>query len=112
MNNFFRRLRASWHYLRHYPLVTLPNNYWTSEDARALSNFMSGPTGSKVRHIRFNRVYEAKQQAITDRKDSAYSAGVAFGILAMTSEEDQLLRIELPEPQITEEMSSFKSVNR
>jgi hypothetical protein len=112
MRGFLKRLRASWLYLRHYPVVTLPPDYWTSADAKALSNFMTGDTGSKLRHMRFNRVYESQQMAITDRKDSAYSAGVAFGILALTSEEDALLRVELPQPEIREEDAAFRSINR
>jgi hypothetical protein len=112
MHNFFKRLRGAWCYLKHYPVITLPPNYWNDADARALSNFMTGDTGSKLRNMRFNRVYESQQLAITDRKDSAYSAGVAFGILAMTSEEDALLKIELPTPNIPEQDSSFRSINR
>jgi hypothetical protein len=73
---------------------------------------LSGDTGAKIRHIRWNRVYEAQQRAITDRKDPAYAAGIAFGILAMTSEEDQLLQINLPEKEFNEPTGGFKSVNR
>jgi hypothetical protein len=54
---------------------------------KAWSNFLGSDTGAKLRHLRWNRVYEAQQRAVTDRKDPAYSAGIAFGILGMTSEE-------------------------
>ena len=84
-------------------------------DAKAWSNFLGSDTGAKLRHIRWNRVYESQQRAICDRKDPAYSAGMAFGILAMTSEEDQLLQISLPDNanlENTRGTSDFRSVNR
>jgi hypothetical protein len=98
--------------MKHYPIVVLPDFYWTDADSKAWSNFLGTETGAKLRNIRFNRVYESQQRAICDRKDSAYSAGIAFGILAMTSEEDQLLQVELPQPELTEAAGNFKSVNR
>jgi hypothetical protein len=113
-----RRLKAAWLYLRKYPVTVLPDNYWTDADAKAWSNFLGSDTGVKLRHIRWNRVYEAQQMAITDRKDSAYSAGIAFGILGMTREEDQLLQISLPTNESLETQTAlgktghFQSVNR
>jgi hypothetical protein len=116
MIQFLRRLRCAWLFLRKYPVVVLPDNYWTDADAKAWSNFLGGDTGMKLRHIRWNRVYESQQRAIMDRKDSAYAAGMAFGILAMTSEEDQLLQISLPTNESLESntrgTSGFQSVNR
>ena len=116
MSKFFQRLRAAWLYLKMYPVVTLPENYWTDSDAKAWSDFLGGDTGSKLRHIRWNRVYEAQQRAITDRKDPAYAAGVAFGILGMTSEEDSLLQISLPESASQDpadwNQGHYPSVNR
>jgi hypothetical protein len=110
-----RRLKAAFLYLRKYPVVKLPDNYWTDADSKAWSNFLGSDTGAKLRHIRWNRVYEAQQMAITDRKDSAYSAGVAFGILGMTNDEDMLLQISLPTDaslENTKRSSDFVSVNR
>src|SRR5262252_8169658 len=94
-----RRLKAAWLYLQRYPYVALPDGYWTNADAKALSNFMGSDTGAKIRNMRWNRVYEAQQRAVTDRNDPAYAAGIAFGILGVTHEEDQLLRISLPESE-------------
>jgi len=110
-----RRLKAAFLYLRKYPVVKLPENYWTDADAKAWSNFLGSDTGAKLRHMRWNRVYEAQQMAITDRKDSAYSAGIAFGILGMTHDEDALLAISLPQSaseENTRRSSDFVSVNR
>jgi hypothetical protein len=110
-----RRLRAAFLYLRKYPVVKLPDNYWTDADAKAWSNFLGSDTGAKLRHIRWNRVYESQQQAVLDRKDSAYSAGIAFGILGMTHDEDALLQISLPTDaslENTKRTSDFVSVNR
>jgi hypothetical protein len=113
-----RRLKAAWLYLQRYPYVELPPNYWTNADAKALSNFLGSDTGAKLRNMRWNRVYEAQQRAVTDRKDPAYTAGIAFGILAVTHEEDQLLRISLPENESLENNTLgnlgtvFRSVNR
>ncbi len=112
MRDFLRRFRVAMMVLRHYPVTVLPDFYWNDGDSKALSNFMTGDTGAKLRHIRFNRVYEAQLMAITDRKDSAFAAGVAFGVRAMVAEEDALLKIELPQPNIPEQESSFRSVNR
>ena len=112
MTNLFRRLKAAMMFLRHYPVTVLPDFYWNDGDSKALSNFMTGDTGSKLRHIRFNRVYEAQLMAITDRKDSAFAAGVAFGVRAMVAEEDALLKVQLPEPEIHEQDAAFRSVNR
>jgi hypothetical protein len=110
-----RRLKSAWLYLQKYPVTVLPENYWTDADAKAWSNFLGSDTGVKLRHMRWNRVYEAQQMAITDRTDSAYSAGVAFGILGMVREEDSLLQISLPESasqEIAPGTSDFRSVNR
>jgi len=111
VNQFFYRLRAAWLYLKKYPVVVIPDGYWTSEDAKAWSNFLGSDTGAKLRHLRWNRVYEAQQRAVTDRKDPAYSAGIAFGILGMTSEEDRLLQISLPE-ETEQQSGDFRSVNK
>ena len=110
-----RRLKAAFLYLRKYPVVALPDGYWTDADAKAWSNFLGSDTGAKLRHLRWNRVYEAQQLAITDRKDPAYAAGIAFGILGMTHDEDQLLQISLPTDaslENTRRTSDFVSVNR
>ena len=113
MRDFLRRFRVAMMVLRHYPVTVLPDFYWNDGDAKALSNFMTGDTGSKLRHIRFNRVYEAQLMAISDRKDSAFAAGIAFGVRAMVAEEDSLLAVELPQPEGHEQdIGGFQSVNR
>jgi hypothetical protein len=112
MNTFFRRLKLAWTVLQKYPVLALPDNYWLDSDAKALSNFLGSDTGAKIRHMRWHRVYDSQQRAITDRKDAAYSAGMAFGILVMTREEDMLLAVELPQPEIHEQDAAFRSVNR
>jgi hypothetical protein len=116
VNQFFYRLKAAWLYLKKYPVTVLPDNYWTDADAKAWSNFLGSDTGAKLRHLRWNRVYEAQQRAITDRKDPAYAAGIAFGILGMTSEEDSLLQISLPTDDQSEstgwDQGRYPSVNR
>ena len=80
MNQFFYRLKSAWLYLKKYPVVVIPPDYWTDSDAKAWSNFLGSDTGAKLRHLRWNRVYEAQQRAVTDRKDPAYSAGIAFAL--------------------------------
>lgn len=112
MKNLCRRLRAAWMFLKKYPVVALPDNYWSPADAKALSNFLGSDTGIKLRHIRWNRVYQAQQQAVIDRKDSAYSAGIAFGIYGSVAEEDSLLQVSLPETEFKGSTGDFKSVNR
>ena len=112
MNNFLRRWKAAFSFWKTFPVVVIPDGYWTEADSQAFSKFLTSDTGAKLRHIRWNRIYLSAQQAISEQGDSTYKCGIAFGVRAMVAEEDSLLRVELPEPQITEEMSSFKSVNR
>ena len=112
MNNWIRRFKAAWSMWRTFPVVSIPNDYWTDADSKAWSLFLTSDTGAKLRHLRWNRVFLTAQQAISDRADSTFKCGVAYGVRAMVAEEDSLLAITLPEPQITEEMSQFKSVNR
>jgi hypothetical protein len=100
-----------------FPYVAIPDNYWTTADSKAWSLFLTSDTGAKLRHLRWNRVYLTAQQAISDRADSTYKCGVAFGVRAMVAEEDSLLVISLPEsgfPDNTAEGKSgtFTSVNR
>jgi hypothetical protein len=77
---------------------------------------LTSDTGVKVRHLRWNRVYLTAQQAISDRVDSTYKCGVAYGVRAMVAAEDSLLEISLPTGASSEtapEISgSFRSVNR
>ncbi len=94
------------------PVVSLPSDYWTDADSKAWSLFLTSDTGAKLRHLRWNRVYLTAQQAISEQGDSTYKCGVAFGVRAMVAEEDALLKIELPQPNIQEQESSFRSINR
>jgi hypothetical protein len=112
MNNFFRRWRAAFSFWKTFPVVVLPSGYWTDADSQAFSKFLMSDTGVKVRHLRWNRVYLTAQQAISEQGDSTYKCGVAFGVRAMVAEEDALLKIELPQPDIPEQESSFRSINR
>ena len=112
MNNWIRRIKAAWSMWRTFPVVSIPDNYWTSADAKAWSLFLTSDTGAKIRHLRWNRVYLTAQQAISDRQDSTFKCGVAYGVRAMVAEEDALLQIELPQPEIHEQDAAFRSVNR
>jgi hypothetical protein len=112
MSNFLRRFKAAWSMWRTFPVVTIPDNYWQNSDSKAWSLFLTSDTGVKLRHLRWNRVFLTAQQAISDRADSTFKCGVAYGVRAMVAEEDALLQIELPQPGITEEMSAFRSINR
>ena len=112
MNNFFRRLRAAFSMLKTFPVVIIPNDYWTDADSQAWSKFLLSDTGAKLRHLRWNRVYLTAQQAISEQTDSTYKCGVAFGVRAMVAEEDSLLKVELPQPEIHEQDAAFRSVNR
>jgi hypothetical protein len=116
MQNFFRRLHAAWLYWRTFPVVVLPDGYWSDADAKALSNFLGTDAGAKFRHLRWNAVYQSQLQAITNRHDSAYAAGTAFGMRSMVAFEDSLLAISLPTSGSSESttlgISGFQSVNR
>jgi hypothetical protein len=97
---------------RTFPVVSLPDNYWTDADSKAWSLFLTSDTGAKLRHIRWNRVFLTAQQAISDRQDATFKCGVAYGVRAMVAEEDALLKIELPQPELAEQDAAFRSVNR
>ena len=116
MNNLWDRLRAALLFWRKFPVVVLPQGYWTPDDAKSLSNWLGTETGAKFRHLRWNAVYESQLKAIIDRRDSAYSAGTAFGMRSMIAFEDSLLQLPLGESdslQSTGETSGgFNSVNR
>jgi hypothetical protein len=112
MSNFIRRLRAAWSMLKTFPVVVIPNDYWTDADSQAWSKFLLSDTGAKLRHLRWNRVYLTAQSAISERHDSTYKCGVAFGVRAMVAQEDSLLKVELPQPELAEEDAAFRSVNR
>jgi hypothetical protein len=90
----------------------IPSDYWTDADSQALSKFLMSDTGAKLRHLRWNRVFLTAQQAISEQGDATYKCGVAFGVRAMVAEEDALLQISLPEPNISEGETAFKSINR
>jgi hypothetical protein len=112
MTNFFRRLKAAWAFWKTFPVVVIPDGYWTDADSKAWSLFLTSDTGAKLRHLRWNRVYLTALQAIAEQKDATYKCGIAFGVRAMVAEEDALLQISLPEPNISEGETAFKSINR
>lgn len=109
MTNFIRRLRASWLYLRTFPVVVLPQGYWSDADAKALSNFLGSDTGAKFRHLRWNAVYQSQLQAIVNRTDSAYASGTAFGMRSLVAFEDSLLQVELPQTEMVEQVGQFNN---
>jgi hypothetical protein len=94
-----------------FPVVVIPSDYWTDADSRAWSLFLTSDTGAKLRHLRWHRVYLTAQQAISDRQDSTFKCGIAYGVRVMVAEEDALLQISLPEPKISEEDAAFRSEN-
>jgi len=116
MREFLRRLKAAWIFSRYFPYVDIPDDYWTREDAMAFSNFMVNDTGVKLRHMWRMAVHNSAQKAISERKDSSYVCGVAFGIRSLLAETDSLLVIspDLGEVDQTtmENDSQFKSINR
>lgn len=111
MSNLFRRLRAAFLFWRVFPVVLLPDGYWTDADAKSLSNWLGTDAGVKFRHLRFNAVYQSQLQAITNRSDSAYAAGTAFGMRSMVAFEDSLLQIKLPDVEV-QPSTGFASINR
>ena len=116
MRNFFMRLRAAWHYVRYYPHVVIPQGFWLPEDSKALSNFLTGPTGTKLRNLRWQQLRELERDAIQDRKDSSYTKGIAWGVRSYFGWEDTLLQIspaESESQQTTDKDEGlFVSVNR
>jgi hypothetical protein len=116
MNNWIRRLKAAIHFWKYFPSTQIPNNYWTNEDARALSNFLVSNTGTKLRHIWSEKVTMSAQRAIMEQSHPEYMAGVAWGIRAMVVETDEHLIISPPMSGSSdterELEATFRSVNR
>jgi hypothetical protein len=112
MRNWIRRFKAAMSMLNTFPVVSIPDSYWTEADSQAWSKFLLSDTGAKLRHLRWNRVYLTAQQAISEQQDSTYKCGIAFGVRAMVAEEDSLLKVELPQPEIHEQDAAFRSINR
>lgn len=117
MNNLIRRIKAAWFYWRHFPPTAIPSDYWTNENARALSSFLTSDTGIKLRHMWIEKVHMSAQRAIMDQSGHHYHAGVAWGIRGMVAFVDSLLKIslspsELETPTERELEGEFRSVNR
>jgi len=116
MNNFVRRIKAAWFFWRHFPPTEIPSNYWTNENARALSNFLVSDTGIKLRHQWMEKVHMSAQRAIMDQTHPQYHAGVAWGIRGMVAFVDSLLELS-PSPSASELQpeqieGEFRSINR
>ena len=116
MRELFRRIRAAFIFSRYFPYVDIPDDYWTRSDAMAFSDFMVNDTGVKLRHMWRMAVHNSAQKAISERKDSAYVCGVAFGIRSLLAETDSLLTISpdlgAQDQTTTEDESRFRSVNK
>jgi hypothetical protein len=116
MRNWLRRLHAAWIFSRYFPYVEIPEKYWTREDAMTFSHFMVSDTGVKLRHMWRMAVHNSAQKAISERQDSAYVCGVAFGIRSLLAETDSLLTISPDLSELdqttTEKESQFQSVNK
>jgi|SRR5215831_4929561 len=117
MNNFVRRLKAAWFFWRHFPPSAVPSDYWTNENARALSVFLTSDTGIKLRHMWVEKVHMSAQRAIMDQAHPQYHAGVAWGIRSMVAFVDSLLAVSPPSSELEalterELEGEFRSVNR
>jgi hypothetical protein len=117
MSNFLTRLRAAWLYWRYFPPTTIPPDYWTNADARALSNFLISDPGVKLRHMWVEKIHASADRAIMDQSTSKYSSGVAWGVRAMVAFNDSLLKTISPPtadvgPDVEETEGVFHSVNR
>jgi len=115
VNNLLIRLRAAWHFWKHFPSTQLSADYWTNSDARALSVFLTSDPGTKLRHIWAEKVDMSAQRAIMEQAHPEYMAGVAWGIRGMVAHVDSLLKISpaasTAQP-IEEREGVFQSVNR
>jgi len=115
MNNLIRRLKAAWFFWKHFPPSQTPADYWTNENARALSVFLTSDAGIKLRHLWVEKVHMSAQRAIMEQNAPQYHAGVAWGIRGMVAFVDSLLAISpsASEWQTQVELEGeFHSVNR
>lgn len=92
--NFFRRLLIAWRFTRTFPYAAIPRGYWSVEDARALSYFMTGQTGTKLRVILRNKCEQSMVSAVLESGQRAqHLCGFAAGVRGTLAEMDQLLII-------------------
>jgi hypothetical protein len=93
MRNLLYRLRAAWLFSKSEPYVQLPSDYWTNENARTLSSFLSSTeTGRKLRFILGNRVTQSAIDA-TLKNSTQYDSGYAGGIRGTVATVDSLLKL-------------------
>jgi hypothetical protein len=90
---FINRLRIAWRYATAFYVGTpLSADYWTMEDAKALSNFLTGDTGTKVRWMLRNKVVGSAERAVMEMSDKSRDlAAYAAGVRGTVAELDQLL---------------------
>lgn len=80
--NFLRRLKAAWFFLKFAPYIEEADSgeFWTEDDANALSKFFDSYTGRKLKIRLTNYVTQAACNAVRQKGDYAHSAGIAAGI--------------------------------
>ncbi len=92
MKNLFRRIKIAWLFTRNFPYTPLPQDYWLMEDARALSFFLTGSTGTKFRYILRNKLSDTALRAVIDTSPhTQHLCGFAAGVRSTIAEMDQLL---------------------
>jgi hypothetical protein len=92
VTNFIRRLKIAWRFTLNFPYTPLPNDFWSVENAKELSNFLTGDTGSKLRFLLRNKINDTASRAIIDTSEhSKHLCGYAAGVRGTVAEIDQLL---------------------
>jgi hypothetical protein len=114
MTNFFRRLKIAWRFTLNFPYTPLPQDYWLMDDAKALSNFLTGSTGTKLRFLLRNKINDSASRAIIDTSEhSKHLCGYAAGVRGTVAEMDQLLDLaNTREGFSMEEEESLQEIER
>ena len=100
MMSFLRRLKAAWLFSQIHPHVPeLKSDFWTEEDAKNHSKYMTSTTGKKWRLKMWRNVQDAGFRAIIERNYASYECGYASGCKGIMAVNDSLLQVPAQESE-------------
>lgn len=100
MRNWRYRFRAAFLFSQIHPHIEHAPG-WTDEDAKALSKFLTTPTGARYRRTLFHHVQACAFRATMERNHAAYECGYASGARGLCSVSDSLLNVKQQEEKET-----------
>jgi hypothetical protein len=110
MRDFLRHLKAAWNYGRQFPYFAEADSeeFWTTEDAKALRHFMTSYVGQKLKVRLTNYMTKMANAAVQNAACSPYHNGQASGVAACVAAIDAHLPLEAEQPEAATD-SEFES---